>query len=234
MSYEFFVDKNFQGGSSGCLDKDYANLGSFWNDKISSIKVLSGTWEFFEHASYGGSSFRLAPGSYSWVTNAWNDKISSIRQVTGGASSPSTGMEAEILSAHNSYRSQVGSPPLRWSNALAAHAQEWANHLSATQSFNHSGVQGEGENLWIGSSGHFSFTRMIQRFGDEKQYFINGAFPNASTTGNWKDVGHYTQIIWHNTTEVGCAIARGNDGKDRLVCRYSPPGNVIGQKALPG
>lgn len=59
-------------------------------------------------------------------------------------------MEAEILSAHNSYRSQVGAPPLRWSNALAAHAQEWANHLSSTQAFSHSGVQGEGENLYPG------------------------------------------------------------------------------------
>ncbi|WP_197707084.1 CAP domain-containing protein [Calothrix sp. NIES-3974] len=27
------------------------------------------------------------------------------------------------------------------------------------------------------------------------------------STGNWVDVGHYTQIIWRNTTEVGCAIA---------------------------
>jgi len=48
------------------------------------------------------------------------------------------------------------------------------------------------------------------------------------STGNWADVGHYTQMIWKNTTAVGCAVATGG-GMDPLVCRYSPSGNFIGQ-----
>jgi len=62
-------------------------------------------------------------------------------------------------------------------------------------------------------------------------YFKNGTFPNVSTTGNWSDVGHYTQVIWKNTTEVGCGVARSNQG-EIWVCNYNPPGNYQGQNPL--
>lgn len=71
---------------------------------------------------------------------------------------------------------------------------------------------------------------MVQDWGAEIKFFKIGIFPNVSTTGSWKDVGHYTQVIWKNTVSVGCGGAVGNDGFFRLVCRYSPPGNYIGQE----
>ncbi len=55
-----------------------------------------------------------------------------------------------------------------------------------------------------------------------------GAFPDVSSTGSWRDVGHFTQMIWRNTTKVGCAIASSHSD-DILVCRYSPPGNREGE-----
>ncbi|OKH37243.1 hypothetical protein NIES2101_36605 [Calothrix sp. HK-06] len=155
----------------------------------------------------------------------------------GSGSSPSPspspsvgGMAGEILNAHNRYRAEVGVPPLTWSDTLASHAQDWANHLAANRSFEHSQGTGEGENLWKGTSGSFSYTQMVERWGNEKQYFVMGPSPNFSTTGNFGDVGHYTQMVWRNTTEVGCAIAEGADGQTTLVCRYISPGNVTGER----
>ncbi|UXE64114.1 MAG: CAP family protein [Woronichinia naegeliana WA131] len=141
-------------------------------------------------------------------------------------------MAQEILDAHNSYRSQVGVPPLTWSDTLAREANEWAKHLSDTGTFGHSGAKGEGENIWMGTANSYSFAQMIQSFGNEKQHFVAGTFPNVSNTGNWADVGHYTQMVWSNTTQVGCAGWNRSDGKYVLVCRYSPPGNVLGQSVF--
>ena len=52
--------------------------------------------------------------------------------------------------------------------------------------------------------------------------------PGISRTGRWQDAGHYSQMIWRNTTRIGCAMAGGGF----LVCRYAPPGNFTGQKAF--
>ncbi|WP_214019128.1 CAP domain-containing protein [Escherichia coli] len=51
-----------------------------------------------------------------------------------------------------------------------------------------------------------------------------------STTGHWQDVAHYTQIIWRRTSQMGCALA-SSARDDYLVCRYTLPGNVVGQHA---
>lgn len=229
MSVEIFVDSNFSGTASGVLDQDYSYVGDFWNDQISSIKIHSGTWEFFEHANFQGRSFRLTPGEYAWIKTEWNDLISSFRQVESDAiPAPSGGVTQEILDAHNRYRAEVGVTPLQWSDSLAASAQQWANHLAATGTFEHSGVA---ENLAQGSTGSFSITQLVDMWGAEKQNFSNGTFPDVSSTGNWADVGHYTQMVWRNTTDVGCGMASGN-GNDILVCHYNPAGNVIGQEAF--
>ena len=134
----------------------------------------------------------------------------------------------EILVAHNKYRQEVGVPPLKWSNSLANSAQQWAKQLASTNRFEHSSTD-KGENLWAGTKGRFSPTQMVNSWGSEKQYFIsNRPFPNTCR-GGWQKCGHYTQIIWKNTTEVGCGLARGAK-MDYFVCQYNPSGNYQGEK----
>ena len=55
-----------------------ANLQDIgWNDRISSIKVISGTWRFWEHVNMSGRSWVLGPGYYAHPTQFPNDTISS-------------------------------------------------------------------------------------------------------------------------------------------------------------
>lgn len=136
-----------------------------------------------------------------------------------------------IFSAQNVARTELGLPPLAWNGTLAGEAKQWADHLAVTKDFNH-GVgagSGHGENLWKGTKGAYSPDEMASAWIDEKRYFRAGRFPDVSTTGDWKTVGHYSQIVWRETNEVGCAIA-SNEDSDILVCRYANPGNVVGQQ----
>lgn len=135
-----------------------------------------------------------------------------------------------ILQQHNTYRSALQLPALQWSPALAADALVWARHLAGIDKGEHDRdiVGKEGENLWWGTAGAFSFGQMVDFWGDEKKVFREGAFPDCRVN-RAAVVGHYTQMVWRNTQAVGCALA-GNGKNDYLVCRYSPPGNVYGEK----
>ena len=147
------------------------------------------------------------------------------------AERPQNRFAAELLDAHNSERDQFGAPRLQWSQRLARDAQGWAERLAREGRMRHASNdqrKGAGENLWMGSAGNYSATFMVRAFAEEKRNFRPGSFPNVSRTGNWRDVGHYTQVVWHGTKEVGCAVAR-NNRDDFLVCRYWPAGNVYGQ-----
>ena len=70
---------------------------------------------------------------------------------------------------------------------------------------------------------------MVTLWLAEKQYFKTGTFPHNSTSGKVQDVSHYTQLIWRKTDKVGCALSDAGP-EEILVCRYSRPGNIIGEK----
>jgi hypothetical protein len=148
--------------------------------------------------------------------------------VPGAETAGTAAIEARLLTAHNLERDRVGVPRLRWSPKLAREAQDWADTLASSERFEHS-QSDEGENLWMGTAGRYSAEAMISGFVEEVRHFKAGQFPEVSKTGSWHDVGHYTQLIWPKTREVGCAVSRAS--KDEvLVCRYFPAGNVIGER----
>jgi hypothetical protein len=136
------------------------------------------------------------------------------------------------LDAHNEVRAEAGIAPLVWSDRLARDAQDWADHLAATGRYDHASPmqrQGQGENLWRGPRGYWDTWDKVGFFVEEKRHFRPGQFPDVSVTGRWNDVAHYTQVIWPQTREVGCALAHTPD-EEVLVCRYFPAGNIWGHR----
>jgi hypothetical protein len=150
-----------------------------------------------------------------------------------GSLGPSEAFSARVLATHNRERAEFGIAPMRWNPALAADAQKWANYLARTGRFEHSpedptDPDPQGENLWAGTRAYFSPEAMVDAWIREKKYFVPGMFPQNSMTGRVEDVGHFTQVVWRDSGEVGCAKATDTD-EDILVCRYAHAGNWVGE-----
>lgn len=154
--------------------------------------------------------------------------------VLGGGVDRDTGLGERLLAAHNRERATLGVAPLAWNHALATGAQAWAQRLARSGALFHSrGGHAEtlGENLWAGTAGAYSPEEMVELWVEEKTDYRHGTFPAVSRSGNLAAVGHYTQVIWRRTGEVGCALA-SNGREDFLVCRYRSPGNVMGERPI--
>jgi Cysteine-rich secretory protein family len=154
-----------------------------------------------------------------------------------------------ILTMHNQERTAVRVPQVTWSDSLATDAQNWANYIVSLnlrwdicydQVQDPRGLQcpphvpraqanGQGENLAWGYN--TPLATHVQGWANEKRNYVPGT-PIAQDLGypNW--YGHYTQMVWQSTTQIGCGIAKQTIGAntwDVLVCRYSPGGNWTGE-----
>jgi uncharacterized protein YkwD len=137
-----------------------------------------------------------------------------------------------LLSLHNKERARLSLPPLVWDTKLAHTARRYAKKLADEDKFEHApqspGDDAQGENLWMGTRGFYKWNDMVGSWIEERAFTRSGIFPNVSVTGNWTDVGHYTQVISAKTKYVGCGLER-NAQDEFLVCRYFPAGNEYGE-----
>jgi uncharacterized protein YkwD len=125
----------------------------------------------------------------------------------------------EMLALHNAKRRAHCAPDLTWSSELAAAAQAWADRCElahAPRSVN----PRHGENLARGA-GRLGEAAVL--FGG---WYDEGRRYKFDAPGFQKGTGHFTQIVWHETRELGCAVATCN-GPNLWVCRYAPAGNIV-------
>jgi hypothetical protein len=140
------------------------------------------------------------------------------------------GFSLRLLAAHNQVRAAAGVPALQWDPVLAAAAASYGPRLAAYPELEHSPRAerpGQAENLFRGQAGRYSLEAMVDNWVQERRLFRPGLFPAVSSSGNWIDVSHYTQMIWPTTTKVGCAVHKTLRW-EYLICRYSPRGNRDG------
>ena len=156
-----------------------------------------------------------------------------------------------MTAAHNAVRAAVQTDiplePLVWSETIAAFAQEWADTLALTCTLAHRSQSelravGYGENAAMFSSSWGSSTaqRAVDGWASEEQCWTYGQFmrPDQCDTACYialssDGCGHYTQIVWRDTREVGCGVSTCTSGMgletDLWICNYSPAGNYVGR-----
>ncbi len=122
-------------------------------------------------------------------------------------------------------------PPLNNSNNLRSSAASHARQCT----FSHSGISGVGENLFVGTGNAWTLINAINSWADEARYLSYPKNAASVSCAAGKVCGHYTQMIWETTTNVGCAVqycAHGISGfsntpSTNIVCQYSLPGNYV-------
>ena len=211
-------------GSSTTDNSGSSAGGSTDNGGSSSTGGSSTTTDNGGSSSTGGSSTTTADNSATLPTT------STASNNTGNIAD----LANSILAVHNSERGAVGVPLLVWNETLAAGAKTWAEHLASTGEFAHSTCCGAfrdyGENI-AGFYPDEGMTKAQAGWIAEKNHYDGGPLPPDTPGSGPQAIGHYTQMVWRTTTSVGCGTASGGGHPfSILVCQYSPPGNIFGQK----
>lgn len=142
----------------------------------------------------------------------------------------------QLVNYHNQKRQEVKTPPVSWSTQIAQFAQGRADTIARTKNFAHlpQGQNPYGENLAQGGSsgGASGYTVVMACDGwyAEKAKMPRGARVMTVDLFN-RGVGHYTQMVWKGTTQIGAGIAhfqQNGFAMTVVVCCYNSPGNFIG------
>jgi pathogenesis-related protein 1 len=161
-------------------------------------------------------------------------KKSPVAPMTPVSPTDNTVTTDQILASHNAYRKELGLPDLKWSSELADYAQAWGNELvknrnckplSRPYNAGDPWNQKYGENVFWNSNPSSTILTAINSWGRKKENFDP---VTKSCTGG--ECGSYTQMIWKETTQVGCALVKCPDGAIIVVCNYDPKGNDGGKK----
>uniref|UniRef100_A0A671KCA0 Im:7150988 n=1 Tax=Sinocyclocheilus anshuiensis TaxID=1608454 RepID=A0A671KCA0_9TELE len=125
----------------------------------------------------------------------------------------------EFLEAHNQYRKQHQAPELTYSDKLCSAAQKWADHLLSIRSLGHSDTQ-NGENVLF-----YSFSVYDEIYEAVDSWYSEIKDYNFSSPGFQSSTGHFTQVVWKSSTELGVGLA--TDGNTVFVVgQYKPAGNI--------
>ncbi|GBP53519.1 Venom allergen 5.02 [Eumeta japonica] len=156
-----------------------------------------------------------------------------------------------LVEGHNSRRLRIaqgdvpGQPAatdmttMIWDEELAMKASRWARRGQ----FNHnpdrtidSGRFETGENLYIyrttDESYELDVDQALEDWFDEYKDFEYGPMTSDEFSDPDRQIGHYTQMVWSNSTFVGCGMSqtrKSGSTQFLVVCNYGPQGNIIGE-----
>lgn len=134
--------------------------------------------------------------------------------------------------------------------------QNSARQVANTCVFEHSHIPGVGENLFVVTGENWTVENAINDWAFEARFVDYPLEAETVACNDGKsgvncrsEIGHYTQQVWQDTTQVGCAevycpvisnnagpMFPDSNGNPRpstyFVCHYSPQGNYVNSQGV--
>ena len=148
------------------------------------------------------------------------------------------------LAHHNYYRELHNDTGLlELDDDLNDDAQTWAEFLAQTGTFSHEANIAHGENLYYAFHPNSQHPYCNQAPLPEVCEYVNGSasaswyneiqyydYATTRSTDAAQQIGHFTQVVWKDSTQVGFGRATMRDGgydTEYIVARYNTPGNFV-------
>jgi len=158
------------------------------------------------------------------------------------ADSPSGGAPTDYNSAvvysHNLHRANHSVPDVKWSDEL----YDCALTVAQSCKYEHdvtAGGGGYGQNIAAGVASDNITAVISDMFYNGEEPLYSAFYGQEPDMSNFEAWGHFTQIVWKDTTEVACAtydcsssgLANTGGGVSPYftVCNYKGPGNYAGE-----
>ena len=134
----------------------------------------------------------------------------------------------DSLNKHNELRKLHSVPELKINKELNRIAQKYAEYLASKDIFQHSKnkyhEENLGENLFLCEGMLLNGNMMTEEWYNEINDYN---FNKPESTNNVGLCGHFTQVVWKDTKEVGFGGALSKKGRWYAVGNYYPAGNLL-------
>ena len=161
----------------------------------------------------------------------WGDDNSSNKKkvVNENKSEPVSGSDFQksALDAHNNYRAKHHVGKLVLNQQLCDIAQRYAEELARTGNFAHSNDSFHGDNMGENLFACYGMKITGKMMTDD--WYNEVSMYNFNNPGYISGTGHFTQIVWKGSKQVGFGYAQARDGYYYGVANYYPAGNFIGE-----
>ena len=139
--------------------------------------------------------------------------------------------QKELVARHNEYRKKHAASSLTILKDLTILCQKTVDNCKKIGRLHHRDFNLDdgtlvGQNLYFTNSTPTGIEVADNWYSEIEYYDYNGDKIEEKTS-------HFTQMVWKNTKQIGCAVAVGpsDDSSNNyyIGCDYLPAGNILGQ-----
>ncbi len=226
-SYQW--DTNTNNNNNNNNKKNTSQWGYDWGDTGGSNNNNKNTNQWgYDWGDIGGSSGnkKNTQWGYEWEDSSGSNKKDTNNQKTVETISGND-FQQNALDAHNKYRKKHHVGNLVLSKDLCNIAQKYAESLARTGNFAHSGDSYNGNPMGENLFACYGMKITGKTMTDDWYNEINDY--NFNRPGFTSGTGHFTQVVWKGSKQVGFGYAQARDGYYYGVANYYPAGNYMNE-----